>query len=67
MAYFSIPVQSRLFAIQCNNNEGVGRKSSQVSSGALSIQPKISEILVDTSNGTAHFGLVRLEYLVHFD
>ena len=33
-----------------------------MSSGALSIQRKISEILLDTSNGTAHFGLVRLEY-----
>ena len=38
-----------------------------MSSGALSIQPKISEISVDTSNGTAHFGLVQLEYSVHFD
>ena len=30
--------------------------------GALSIQPKISVILVATSNRTDHFGLVRLEY-----
>ena len=67
IAYFSIPVQSRLFAIQCNNNEGVHRKSPQVCSGALSIQPQISEISVDTANGTAHFGLVRLEYSVLFD
>ena len=29
---------------------------------ALSIQPKIPEILVGTSNGTDHFGLVRPEY-----
>ena len=40
---------------------------------ALTIQPKIPEISVGTSNGTDHFGLVRLEYLglalkvVHFD
>ena len=50
-----------------NNNEGVGRKSPQVSSGALSIQSKIPEISVDTSNGTDHFDLVWLEYSVHFD
>ena len=62
-----MPVQSRLFDIQCNNNEGVGRKRPQVSSGALSIQPKIRKVLVDISNGTHHFGLVQLEYLVHFD
>ena len=41
--------------------------------GALSIQPKIPEISVGTSNGTDHFGLVRPEYsgpalkVVHFD
>ena len=41
--------------------------------GALSIQPKILEISVGTSNGTDHFGLVRPEYsgpalkVVHFD
>ena len=41
--------------------------------GPLSIQPKSPEILVGTSNGTDHFGLVRPEYLgpalkvVHFD
>ena len=29
---------------------------------ALSIQPKIQDILVGTSNGTDHFGLVRPEY-----
>ena len=40
---------------------------------ALSIQPKIPDILVGTSNGTDHFGLVRPEYsgpalkVVHFD
>ena len=40
---------------------------------ALSIQPKIQDILVGTSNGTDHFGLVRPEYsgpalkVVHFD
>ena len=33
------------------------------SQGALSIQPKIPEILVGTSNGTDHFGLVQPEYL----
>ena len=31
--------------------------------GALSIQPKIPEILVGTSNGTVHFGLVQPKYL----
>ena len=66
-----LPISVYLFSqdslLECNNNEGVGRKSPQVSSGALSIQRKISEILLDTSNGTAHFGLVRLEYSVHFD
>ena len=42
-------------------------------SGALSFQPKIPVISVGTSNGTAHFGLVRPEYsgpalkVVHFD
>ena len=41
--------------------------------GGLSIQPKIQEISVGTSNGTDHFGLVRPEYsgpalkMVHFD
>ena len=41
--------------------------------GVLSIQPKVPEISVGTSNGTDHFGLVWLEYLgpalkvVHFD
>ena len=30
--------------------------------GALSIQPKIPEISVGSSNGTDHFGLVRPEY-----
>ena len=41
--------------------------------GALSIQPKIPEISVGTSNGTDHFGLVRPEYsgpalkMVHFN
>ena len=41
--------------------------------GALSIQPKIPEISVGTSNETDHFGLVRPEYsgpalkVVHFD
>ena len=30
--------------------------------GALSIQPKIPEISVGSSNGTGHFGLVRPEY-----
>ena len=41
--------------------------------GALSIQPKIPEISVGTSNGTDHFGLVRPEYsgpalkVVHFN
>ena len=41
--------------------------------GALSIQPKIPEISVGTSNGTDKFGLVRPEYsgpalkAVHFD
>ena len=41
--------------------------------GRLSIQPKIQEISVGTSNGTDHFGLVRPEYsgpalkMVHFD
>ena len=41
--------------------------------GALSIQPKIPEISVGTSNGTDQFGLVRPEYsrpaikAVHFD
>ena len=41
--------------------------------GALSIQPKIPEISVGTSNGTDQFGLVRPEYsrpalkVVHFD
>ena len=30
--------------------------------GTLSIQPKIPEILVGSSNGTDHFGLVRPEY-----
>ena len=40
---------------------------------ALSIQPKIPEILVSTSIGMDDFGLVRLEYsgpalkMVHFD
>ena len=40
---------------------------------ALSIQPKLLEISVGTSNGTDHFGLVRPEYsgpalkVVHFD
>ena len=34
---------------------------------ALSIQPKIPEISVGTSNGKDHFGLVRPEYSVHFD
>ena len=33
------------------------------SQGALSIQPKIPEILVSTSNGTDHFSLVQQEYL----
>ena len=33
------------------------------SQGALSIQPKIPEILVSTSNGTDHFSLVQREYL----
>ena len=39
----------------------------------LSIQPKLLEISVGTSNGTDHFGLVRPEYsgpalkVVHFD
>ena len=43
------------------------------SSWALSIQPKIPEKSVGTSNGTDHFGLVRPEYsgpalnVVHFD
>ena len=43
------------------------------SSWALSIQPKIPEISVGTSNGTDYFGLVRPEYsgpalnVVHFD
>ena len=42
-------------------------------SGALSIQPKIPENLVGTSNGMDHFSLVRPEYarpalkVVHFD
>ena len=31
---------------------------------ALSIQPKIPEILVGTSNGMDHFGLVRPEYSI---
>ena len=31
--------------------------------GALSIQPKIPVISAGTSNGTDHFGLVRLAYL----
>ena len=41
--------------------------------GALSIQPKIPEISVGTSNGTDQFGLVRPQYsgpalkAVHFD
>ena len=41
--------------------------------GALSIQPKIPEISVCTSNGTDYFCLVRAEYsgpalkVVHFD
>ena len=40
---------------------------------ALSIQPKIPDISVGTSNGTDHFGLVRPEFsgpalkVVHFD
>ena len=34
-----------------------------LSSWALSIQPKIPEILVGTPNRTDHFGLVRPEYL----
>ena len=40
---------------------------------ALSIQPKIPEITVGTSNGTDHFGLVRPKYsgpalkVMHFD
>ena len=40
---------------------------------ALSIQPKISEITVDTSNRTYHLGLVRPKYsgpalkVIHFD
>ena len=40
---------------------------------ALSIQPKIPEITVGTSNGTDHFGLVRPKYsgpalkVIHFD
>ena len=44
-----------------------------MSLGALSIQPKIPEISVGTSNGTDNFGLVRPEYSgpalkgVHFD
>ena len=41
--------------------------------GALSVQPKIPEISVGSSNGTDHFGLVRPEYsgpalkMVHCD
>ena len=44
-----------------------------VNCGALSIHPKILQILVGTSNETDHFGLVRPEYsgpalkVVHFD
>ena len=34
----------------------------QQRSGAVSIQPKIPEISVGSSNGTDHFGLVRPEY-----
>ena len=40
---------------------------------ALSIQPKIPEISVGTSNGMDHFNLVQLEYsgpalkVIHFD
>ena len=50
------------FAAMWQNKLHVFCYLSYLTSGALSIQPKIPLISVGTSNGTDHFGLVRPEY-----
>ena len=68
-------IKGFLFHIQSEFSVGISgyRIFIVTQPGALSIQPKIPEISVCTSNGTDHFGLVRAKYsglalkVVHFD